>query len=62
VGKTKGERQLGRPRLKCENDIKMNIKEMGWGGIEWINLARNGAQCLAVVNRAMKIRIPKGWG
>jgi hypothetical protein len=32
---------LERPRLKCENYIKMNIKEIGWDGFEWINLARD---------------------
>jgi hypothetical protein len=47
--RAEGERPLERPRLECENDVKMNIKEMGWDGIEWFNLTRD---------RAMKIWIP----
>jgi hypothetical protein len=34
VGKTEGKRPLGRPRSRCEDDIKMGVKEIGWGGFD----------------------------
>jgi hypothetical protein len=39
VDKSKGKRQLGRPMRKWADNIKMNLKEIAWEGIEWINLA-----------------------
>jgi len=39
VGKHEGKRPLGRPRLRWEGNIKMDLKEVGCGGIEWIELA-----------------------
>jgi hypothetical protein len=39
VGKHEGKRPLGRPRLGWEGNIKMNLKEVGCGGIDWIELA-----------------------
>ena len=39
VDKAEGKRQLGRPRHKWADNIKMNLKEIGWEGMEWINLA-----------------------
>jgi len=39
VGKLKGKRQLGRPRRRWEDNIKMNLQEVGWG-MDWIQLAQ----------------------
>jgi hypothetical protein len=39
VDKAEGKRQLGRPMHKLADNIKMNLKEIGWEGMEWINLA-----------------------
>jgi hypothetical protein len=39
VGKPEEKRQLGRPRRRWENNIKMDLRETGWGGINWIDLA-----------------------
>jgi hypothetical protein len=39
VGKPEGKRPLGRPRRRYTDNIKMNLKEIGWDGMDWINLA-----------------------
>jgi hypothetical protein len=39
VGKPEGSRPLGRPRRRWEDNIKMDLREVGWGGMDWINLA-----------------------
>jgi hypothetical protein len=39
VGKPEGRRPLGRPRRRLEDNIKMDLREVGWGGMDWINLA-----------------------
>jgi hypothetical protein len=38
VGKPEGKRPLGRPRHRWEDDIRMSLREMGWGVVEWIHL------------------------
>ena len=43
VGKPEGERPLGRPRCRWEDNIKMNIQEVGCGGMDWVELAQGGA-------------------
>jgi hypothetical protein len=40
VGKSEGKRPLERPRRRWENRIKMDLMEIGWGGVEWIHLAQ----------------------
>jgi hypothetical protein len=39
VGKPEGKRQLGRLRRRWENNVKIDLREIGWGGINWIYLA-----------------------
>jgi hypothetical protein len=39
VGKLEGKRPLGRPRRRWEDDIKMDFREIGWGVMDWIDLA-----------------------
>jgi hypothetical protein len=39
VGKTEGKRSLGRSRLRRENNIKMDLRELGWKGVDWMHLA-----------------------
>jgi hypothetical protein len=41
VGKTEGKRPLGRPRHRWEDVIKMDLREIGWGHVEWIHLAQD---------------------
>jgi hypothetical protein len=58
VGKPERKRPLGRPRCKWMDSIKMDLKEVGWGGMDWIDLAQDGDQCRALVNTVMKLQIP----
>jgi hypothetical protein len=41
VGKPKGKTQLGRPTYRWEDSIIMDRREIGWGGMDWINLAQD---------------------
>jgi hypothetical protein len=41
VGKPEGKRPLGRPRRRWEDNIKMDLLEVGWGGMDWMNLAQD---------------------
>jgi hypothetical protein len=52
-----GKRPLGRPRPKWEDNIKMNIKEIGWGrGVKWIDLAQDRSQWRPVVKTVLDFR------
>jgi hypothetical protein len=44
VGKPEGKRPLGRLRQRCENNIKMDLREIGWDCMDWINLAHDTDQ------------------
>jgi hypothetical protein len=58
VGKPEGERPLGKPRRRWVDDIKMDLREIGWNGMDWIDLAQNRDQWLGLVNTVMKHRVP----
>jgi hypothetical protein len=58
VGKPEGKRPLGRPRRKWEDNIKMYLREIGWGGMDWIDLAQDRDQWRALVNTVMNVRVP----
>jgi hypothetical protein len=58
VGKPEGKRPLGRPRRKREENIRMDLREIGWGGMDWIDLAQDREQWRALVNTVMNIRVP----
>jgi len=58
VGKPEGKRQLGRPRRRWEDNIKMDLQEAGYGGIDWIELARDWDRWRALVKGVMNIRVP----
>jgi hypothetical protein len=51
-------RPLRRPRRRCENNIKVNLKEVGCGGLEWIDLTQDRYRWRALVNAVMKLRVP----
>jgi hypothetical protein len=55
VGKPEGRRPLGRPRLKWEDNIKIDLQEVGWLGVmDWIDLTQDRDRWQAVVNVVMK--------
>jgi hypothetical protein len=58
VRSPEGKRPLGRPRRRWEDNIKMDLKEMGIDGANWIRLARDTVQWRACVNTVMNIRAP----
>ena len=58
VGKTEGKRPLGRPRLRWEDNIKMDLQEVECGAMDWIDLAQDSFRWLALVNAVMNIRVP----
>jgi hypothetical protein len=57
MGKPEGERTLGRPRCKWEDGIRMDLREIGWGSIDWIQLAQDRDQWRALVNTVMNLRV-----
>jgi len=58
VGKTEGQRPLGRPRHRWEDNIKMDFQEVGCGGMDWIKLAQDRDRWRALVNVVMNLRVP----
>jgi hypothetical protein len=58
VGKPEGMRALGRPRHRWVDNIKMDLREIGWGGMDWICLAQDKDQWRALVNTVMNLRVP----
>jgi hypothetical protein len=58
VGKPGGKRPLGRPRRRWVDNIKINLSEIGWGGMDWIDLAQNRDQWISLVNTVMNLRVP----
>jgi hypothetical protein len=57
VGKPEGKRQLRRPRLRWEDNIKMDIQEVRCGGMDWIGLAQDRDRWRAIVNALKKLRV-----
>jgi hypothetical protein len=58
VGKPEGKRPLGRPRRRWEDNIKMDLQEVGCEGMDWIELAQDGDRWRAIVNAVMNLRVP----
>jgi hypothetical protein len=57
VGKPEGNRPLGRPRRSWVDNIKIDLREIGWDGMDWINLAQDRDQWRALVNMGMNLRV-----
>jgi hypothetical protein len=51
-------RPLGETRRRWEDDIKMDLQEVGYGGMDWIELAQDRDRWCAIVNAVMKLRVP----
>jgi hypothetical protein len=58
VERLEGRRPLGRPRRRWEDNIKMDLQEVGWVGMNWIQLAQDRDRWRALVNAVMNLRIP----
>jgi hypothetical protein len=58
VGKPEGRRPLGRRRRRWEDNVKMYLREIGWGSMDWINLAQDRDRWRALVKAVMNLRVP----
>jgi hypothetical protein len=58
VARPEGRRPLGRPRRLFENNIKMDLGEIGFGDVNWIDLAQDRDRWRALVNTVMNLRVP----
>ena len=58
VGKPEGKRPLGRLRRRWEDNIKIDLQEVGGGGMDWIELAQYRDRWRALVNAVMNLRVP----
>ena len=57
MGRPEERGPLGRPRLRCEDNIKMDLQEVGWEGVKWIDLAQGRDRWRAIV-KAENLRLP----
>jgi hypothetical protein len=58
VGKREGKIPLARPRRRSVHNIKMDLLETGWGGVDWIGLAQDRDKWRALVNAVTNLRVP----
>jgi hypothetical protein len=58
VGKPEGKRLLGRPRCGWVDNIRMDLGEVEWGGVDWIDLAQDRNRLRALVNLVLNLRVP----
>jgi hypothetical protein len=58
VGKPEGKRPPGRPRCRWVDNIKIDLREIGWDGMDWTNLAQDMDQWRALVSTVMNLRVP----
>jgi hypothetical protein len=58
VGRPEGRRPLGRPRRRWEHNIKLDLRKIGFGDVDWIHLAQDRDRWRALVNTVMNLRVP----
>jgi hypothetical protein len=58
VGKLEGKTPLGRPRRRWVDYIRMDLGEVGWGDVDWIDLAKDRNRWRALVNSVLNLRVP----
>jgi hypothetical protein len=61
MGKPEGKRPPGRPRRRWEDGIRMDLSEIGWGSVDWIQLAQDRDRWRALVNTVMNLRVLAPW-
>jgi hypothetical protein len=57
VGTTEGKRLLGRPRRRWVNSVKMILRDIGWDGVDWIGMAQDRDQWMALLNTVLNLRV-----
>ena len=62
AGKLVGKRPVGRLRCRWEDNIKMYLQEVGWAGMDWIELAQDRNRWRALVNAVMNLGVPSNAG
>jgi hypothetical protein len=62
VGKPAGKKQLGRSRSRWEDSNKMVLREMEWGGMDWIDLVQDRDRWRALVNMEINFLVPYNFG
>jgi hypothetical protein len=58
VGKPERKRPIGRPRHRWEDNITMDLGEVGWGDVDWIGLAKDRNRWRALVDSVLNLRVP----
>jgi hypothetical protein len=58
VGKPEGKRPLGRPKCRWVDNIKMDLKQIGWGAMDYTDLPQDRKQWSALVNTVMNLQVP----
>jgi hypothetical protein len=61
MGKPVGKIPLGRPRHRWEDGIRMGLREIGWGSVDWIQLAQDRDRWWALVNTVMNLWVLVPW-
>jgi hypothetical protein len=58
VGKPKGKRPLGRPRRRWVDNIKIDLRGIGWDGVDWIDMSQDRDRWRVLVNTVLNLRVP----
>jgi hypothetical protein len=58
VAKPEGKKSQGRPRRRWVDNIKMDLRKIGWDGVDWIDMSQDMDQCRALVNMVLNLQVP----
>jgi hypothetical protein len=58
VGKPEGKSPLGRPRRRWVDNIKIDLRDIGWDNVNWVDMAQDRGQWRALVNTVLNLRVP----